>query len=343
MNDHTIQLISIEAFLRRASQLNMPFMVKGSIITRQFLEDASIRHAADLDFVYMGEELTNVDEARKIFSAWATQVTELQLNDGVRFDSFQENAFWRSIDYAMSDDFPTVNTDLICYLDVGSEKIMNDRLGLDISFNLDISCPPEPLIYNPLQGESFWLEYTCPLPLQIAWKLHQTITRPREKDIFDLIHLLQHESYEKEMFDKTWEALWKECQADGVPIQRIAWFTSDKMYRYFLLKEKGETDTNLYKQVYSETAQIIGINALSSEDMSYFLAEGKNPYSKLSNMLLVFKNALNKAGFSELLFPDFWIQKPDFRPKVDAVKKSKSNISFFDNVKKGFDKWLNRN
>ncbi len=342
MNDHTIQLISIEAFLRRASQLDMPFMVKGSIVTRQFLEDASIRHAADLDFVYMGEELTNVDEARKIFSAWATQVTELQLNDGVRFDSFQENAFWRSIDYAMSDDFPTVNTDLICYLDVGSEKIMNDRLGLDISFNLDISCPPEPLIYNPLQGESFWLEYTCPLPLQIAWKLHQTITRPRVKDIFDLIHLLQHESYDKEMFDKTWEALSKECEADGVPIERLQYFVSSAVHKYFLLQEADKTNTELHNHI----VPVSQISYLSFNHTKYFLAEGKNPYSEISDMMLAFKNALNKAGFTELLFPNYWIQKPTPQTQIEVendkaiiVEKPKSKVSFWDKVKGMFGEW----
>jgi hypothetical protein len=39
-------------------------------------------------------------------------VTELDLDDGVMFRSFRENAFWRYIDYAMADDFPTVNTDI---------------------------------------------------------------------------------------------------------------------------------------------------------------------------------------------------------------------------------------
>ena len=158
------QLIAFEGFLRRTAEINAPFMLKGSLLTRQYFDNPNMRIAQDLDFVYL-EVLDEVEVSKNVFSDWTTKVTETTLFDKLTFDSFQKNAFWRSIDYAMSEDFPTVNTDLICHLE--GEEI---DLDLDISFNLDIDFPPEPLIYRPLFGEPFLLKYTCPYALQVSWK-----------------------------------------------------------------------------------------------------------------------------------------------------------------------------
>lgn len=43
-------LIGLEALLRRAALVNGPFALKGSLLTRQYLADRSVRDADDIDF-----------------------------------------------------------------------------------------------------------------------------------------------------------------------------------------------------------------------------------------------------------------------------------------------------
>jgi hypothetical protein len=214
--EQTLEILGYEAFLRRASELDLPFMLKGSYVTRQYFTDPTDRIPQDLDWVYM-QPIGSGDEARQLFGAWATLVTERQLGDGVVFRSFQEDAFWRMIDYAMADDFPTVNTDL--QFEVAGHG--TDFLRVDISFNLPLDVPSEPLIYRPLQGEPFLLSHTTPLALQVAWKLHQTLVRPRFKDLFDLLHLLRHPDFTPAVRQQALDALHKECHADRTNPSRL--------------------------------------------------------------------------------------------------------------------------
>jgi hypothetical protein len=99
-----IEMVAYEAFIRRASKINLPFMLKGSYVSRQYFCNPEIRIPADLDWVYLNK-ITDEKTAREIFNNWVTEITELDLNDGVKFRSFKENEFWRRIDYAMADDF----------------------------------------------------------------------------------------------------------------------------------------------------------------------------------------------------------------------------------------------
>jgi hypothetical protein len=195
--------------------LNEPFMLKGSYVTRQYFANPTDRLTNDLDWLCL-EKLDNVDYTKKMLDEWAIKVTEIELNDGVKFRSFSENAFWRMIDYAMSEDFPTVNTDILAWID-GEEF----EFSMDVSFNLEISVDPISLEYKPLNGEKFIVPNTVPLPLQISWKLHQTLVRPRFKDLFDLIHLLKHPTFNDEMRDQTIKALVDECFADSVNPKRL--------------------------------------------------------------------------------------------------------------------------
>lgn len=208
-------IIALEALLRRASHVGMPFVLKGSLLTRQYLSNRDIRDAEDIDFLYMGK-VEDDQQAKKLFTDWMIQVTELDLNDGVMFRSFRENAFWRRIDYAMADDFPTINTDLAYYFtsEPRQEDTYEEELFLDISFNLDMEVAPIPLTYQPLMGEPFVIPYTVPLSVQVAWKLHQTIVRPRFKDLYDLSFLLTHPTYDKQTLQQTLQALVNECHID---------------------------------------------------------------------------------------------------------------------------------
>src|SRR4028118_2026916 len=89
-----IAMLAYEAFLRRASEVDLPFMLKGSYVTRQYFADPTERIPNDLDWVYL-HPLSDAEEARKVFDHWVTQVTETYERDGVQFQSFRENAFWR--------------------------------------------------------------------------------------------------------------------------------------------------------------------------------------------------------------------------------------------------------
>jgi hypothetical protein len=224
LNQENLKLIAYEAFIRRASELNLPFMLKGSYVTRQYFPDSHLRKPNDLDWLYM-LPLGSAEEAERVFTEWAVGATELVADDSVRFRSFRENAFWRILDYAMADDFPTTNTDLICWVD-GQEF---DHFSLDISFNLPLDVPSEPLWYQPLRGEPFLVPYTAPLALQVAWKLHQTLVRPRFKDLFDLVHLLRHVNFTSIARQQALTALAQECAADGTDLGRLRWLISGQL------------------------------------------------------------------------------------------------------------------
>ena len=72
---------------------------------------------ADLDFV-LQPHYDDIHAATRLLSQWMQAVTTLYYSDdGVTFAPFAENTFWRNVDYAMSDDFHTVNTDFECRAD----------------------------------------------------------------------------------------------------------------------------------------------------------------------------------------------------------------------------------
>lgn len=218
-----------EAFLRRAAGLESPFMLKGSYVTRQYFANPADRVPNDLDWLYL-DHLPDPAQARQVFNDWVTQVTEQQLDDGVRFRSFRENAFWRLMDYAMDDDFPTANTDLGYWLDDAEAM---QEVSLDISFNLPLSVPGVPLHYTPLRGTPFVLPHTAPLALQVSWKMHQTLVRPRFKDLFDLLHLLQHPAFTDDTRRQALRALVQECQADGTHLGRAQWLIQGQLAALF--------------------------------------------------------------------------------------------------------------
>ncbi len=228
LDPQTLRLLAYEAFIRRASELGLPFMLKGSYVTRQYFPDPALRIPHDLDWVYL-RPIGRAEEAERLFSEWATQVTEFQCEDGVRFRSFRENAFWRTLDYAMADDFPTTSTDLVCWVD-GQPF---DWFSLDISFNLPLDVPSEPLYYQPLWGEPFLVPHATPLALQVAWKLHQTLVRPRFKDLFDLPFLLQHPAFTPAVRQQALAALAKECAADATPLSRLRWLLAGDLTPLF--------------------------------------------------------------------------------------------------------------
>lgn len=214
-------LCIFEALLRRTAQLeNSPFMLKGSLVTRQYFDNPNDRFPMDIDFVCL-IHLPDEKTAREVLDNWLIEITTMPLNDGFHFVDFRENQFWRRIEYAMHDDFPTVMTDLECY--IGNECY---KLFLSVSFNLPIPFEPVPLFYQTPIDE-FIYPKTVPLSLQIAWKIHQTIVRPRPKDIYDLTYLAKNVNHQQ-IIDDTIFALLQECEKDNIDIERVKRFFNYK-------------------------------------------------------------------------------------------------------------------
>lgn len=280
-----------EAFIRRASKLQHDFMLKGSYITRQYFSNPSERIPADLDWSYL-PKIENPEDAETIFSTWVVQVTEMTLDDNVTFRSFNENRFWRRIDYAMADDFPTVNTDIMCW--VGQTQV---NFPMDISFNLPINVPPVPLQYRAISGEQFVVPKTVPLALQISWKIHQTLVRPRFKDLFDLMHLVQHPSFSVKTRDSAFEELLLECQSDNVSNSRILSFLHHKIN---LLFPNNSIDTNWnYWRFGSQSIQ--NINDILSYDQAVYITSSHNISENLTVFISSFEASMKKAGFDQEL------------------------------------------
>lgn len=290
-NYKNLEMKAYEAFIRRASQVNLPFMLKGSYVTRQYFQNPNDRIPADLDWVYM-DTIKDESTARQKFNEWATLVTEFELNDNIKYRSFKKNEFWRRIDYAMADDFPTVNTDLECL--VNDEKL---DFGLDISFNLDIEQPPVPLMYQPLEGEPFLVPNTVPISLQVSWKIHQTLVRPRFKDLFDLMFLVQHSSFDKNNLDKTLQALINECSADKVDLVKLKYFLNYEIEKLFPNNSIDETWAlwrhNIDQKNYSGNIHY---------DKAEFSTDVTKLPSQLTEFLGQFKVCLENVGFGMHLF-----------------------------------------
>ncbi len=280
------QIFACEAFIRRAVEIDMPFMLKGSYITRQYFDSINDRIPNDLDFVYL-HFLNNEQIAEKEFTNWTTLVTELSLDDNVKFNSFQENLFWRCIDYAMSDDFPTTNTDLIAVVE--GEEI---DISLDISFNLEIDQEPIPLLYTPLEGEPFIIPNTPPLALQVAWKLHQCLVRPRFKDMFDLIYLLNHKDFGASSHNVYYalQTLVNECDRDKVDVQKLAFLINGDLEKLYIgIKYGGKL--NLAKEWKQWRFETDYGDSLSEITSNHHISEN---VFEFADML---KKAFFKAGF----------------------------------------------
>lgn len=305
-----LEQLGYEAFLRRSAEVNAPFMLKGSYITRQYFPKDIVRHPSDLDWVYMNY-IQDPATAGKIFSEWATAVTEYPMYDGVRFESFRENDFWRMIDYAMDDDFPTVNTDLVCY--IGDEEI---DLHIDISFNLDIDRKPIPLYYTPLEGDSFTIPFTVPLSTQVAWKIHQSMVRPRMKDIFDITYLVRHPDFDKAALDHCLQTLVNECAADNADINCLEFFLKADLNALF------NNNFSIVWQYwrFNEFVEPINWSALYGNGHGADMTDINQISVKKEDFVNQFKAALQIAGFSTdtlLQLPQATYQK---RKKPEKVK-----------------------
>ncbi|MDJ0366787.1 nucleotidyl transferase AbiEii/AbiGii toxin family protein [Hymenobacter sp. H14-R3] len=293
-----LEITASEAFIRRAAELDLPFMLKGSYVTRQYFADPLDRQPMDLDWVYIGGHLEGVPEARVLFNDWVTRVTELPAADAAMFRSFQQNAFWRGIDYAMADDFPTINTDLQCGVPDAAGQPQRVHLRLDVSFNLPFDLSSECLVYRPLEGEPFLIGHTTPLALQVAWKLHQTLVRPRPKDLFDLVPLLRHANFTPAVRGQALEALQQECRADGTDPGRLHYLLAGDLAPLFT-EQQPEKAWQHWR--HNEPADGPGLGY--GGDQAHYITNADNLPTTLAGFVLEVRAALSHAGFGPGALP----------------------------------------
>ena len=81
--------------------------------------------------------------------------------------------------------------------------------------------------------DHFTLPYSVPLAPQIAWKLHQTLVRPRFKDLYDLSYLVQHIQGDANLIEQILEILAAECRRDQIPLRNIRHLFSGNLHDIF--------------------------------------------------------------------------------------------------------------
>lgn len=313
-----LKMLAHEGLIRRAAEIDLPLMLKGSYVTRQYFPNPMNRIPADLDWIYLNH-ISDEETASTIFNDCMSRLTELELNDGISFRSFRENQFWRRIDYAMADDFPTVNTDLECW--IRGEKV---EFELDVSFNLKMEQKPVPLKYIPLTGKSFIVPFTAPLSLQVSWKIHQTLVRPRFKDLFDLMYLVQHPAFDKETLLAAKKELISECMTDNLDLQVLnTFFHYDiedlfrdnsinyawQYWRHGILPEENWKRGFLWDQA----------NEITNPEQLPF---------ELSDFLTQFKESLESKGLNPELISDLNIPyvRKEPEPEIEALPEPEEEV-----------------
>ncbi len=209
-----------EAFLRRAVTLDSPFIIKGSIITAQYFSGIK-RRVNDMDWVCT-KPIKDVDEACSFFSQWVREVMRVEVNDGHSLSEYDgELLEWHEVDYAMSQQSPTLGVSIYTsFMDYDEKETV--QLDIQITFNLLVDFEPEPFHYFLESGDMVLLPKVPPLYLQVSWKVHQCLERARFKDFLDLIYLI--DSLKEEDLPKMFTALLDECIETAVPFKRIELF-----------------------------------------------------------------------------------------------------------------------
>lgn len=217
-----LKVLLYEAFLIRTTFVDKEFVLKGSLLTRQEIEDKTDRAPGDLDFLYLGKE-KDPDKVGVIFTEWLEEVMYIGVDD---FCGFQMDGdhFWWGIDYAMDDDFPTTGTSI-----TGHFHHHHEDINIDITWNLPSNFEPISKMYTTESGDKFLLKKSIPVPVQIAWKLHQTIIRPRSKDLIDIVLLLRANKLNKQEIELLVNVFKEECNHGDIDSNRILLFTSGRI------------------------------------------------------------------------------------------------------------------
>jgi hypothetical protein len=138
------------------------------------------------------------------------------------------------------------------------------------------------------------------LALQVSWKLHQTLARSRVKDFYDLIQLLKHEAFNEEELKKAILALRKECWNDDIPVSKLQFYLEDTAINICKEKEENRLPENWYDiEPYSLQELYYNLTALNIISLESIQPKEAIQYTKMSELLLDFQQALIDAGFTK--------------------------------------------
>lgn len=218
---------------------NLPFVAKGSFLTKQYHQNPLKRlgNGGDIDLIYYKDikldkpEITDYDSyheyIRQIEKLLQPEITailykaeellqeKLHLFEPSEFIKilnepdgysriFKDELNFYLVNYALDGDFTTVG---LCIGDYGYE------IDIDIAVDMPISFEPERILYKKLDENEVYLEKTTPLLYQMAWKTHQMICRPRIKDMDDILKFILYVDLDnEENFKLFFDEIINECK-----------------------------------------------------------------------------------------------------------------------------------
>ncbi len=247
--DYKMEELEIKEELMIYIANHLPFIVKGSFLTRQYHKDplARLKSGGDIDLIYTGSVCTIPKPDTYDYDTYHTYIREvekllkpelidilykleeimtrkLELTERPEFildletlgydrlfkDSVE--VYFSLVNYAADGDFVTVG------FGTGIGKY---DVEIDIAIDMPVHFQPETILYRTLAGKEVMLKNTTPLIYQTAWKIHQIIVRPRMKDLDDVIRFLPHIDFEdRHIFELFFDEIISECE-----------LTNDKIYK----------------------------------------------------------------------------------------------------------------
>lgn len=285
-----------DSFVKRMDYVNKPllnnysqFVIKGSLLTRQYIKDRTKRRVADLDILYVGPE-KDPETVNVLFTHWLKSVVSVDLKDDIKIQLDQYH-YWQRIDYAMDDDFPTTSSSL-----KANWHHHYISFDIDISWNLPSNFNMVPMDYITENDEVIELKESIPIPVQIAWKLHQTVIRPRMKDVYDIILLLENNTLSKQDLYLLYNVYKDECDHGAVNETDILVFADDKIFRM--------NDESTAKDFETRVKENEVINKFGFDcDFKSLIKHSSIPlpYKNEKEILSEFSRLLRDSGFVDIL------------------------------------------
>ena len=239
--DYKMEELEIKEELMIYIANHLPFIVKGSFLTRQYHKDplARLKSGGDIDLIYTGSVCTIPKPDTYDYDTYHTYIREvekllkpelidilykleeimtrkLELTERPQFileleDLGYDRIFKESntislflVNYAADGDFTTVG------LEICDRKLY---VEIDIAIDMPIHFQPETILYKTMTGKKVTLKNTTPLIYQTAWKIHQILVRPRLKDLDDVIRFLPHIDFEdRHNFELFFDEIISECE-----------------------------------------------------------------------------------------------------------------------------------
>ncbi len=313
-----------EYFIERSLYQKSNFLLKGSYLSRQFFRNPLMRNAIDLDWIYVGEELSK-EEAGNVFGLWVDDIIKPTYPSiPLHFQNFDADHIWTMIDYAMSDDFPTLSTNLF-----GTMEGAEAPLWIEVSFNLPYFKKSSRLEYKTIDGRILKMNSYIPLGVQIAWKIHQCLVRPRFKDFVDIVELLHSPFFTENDFTSLFQMLFEECVNGDVPYDSLKLFFEGEYEELFESRDKMLAGWRTFKECHvifrEEDANDL---ELFSTNYSFVINTETMFGNKVASFWGYLKRNIDQSGIKEVFYTKYSKSFEDELPYVvvNKIEENKDNV-----------------